>query len=64
MGQYEDWWYLIQNDDGTIQIEHESDYVRVNGLSRTEGSKLYSLDEGLKVAPHDAAKRIREILGL
>ncbi len=63
MGQYEDWWYLVQNEDGTCEIEHEGDHVRVNGLSRTENSIKYSLEDGLKEAPIGAVVKIREILG-
>ncbi|MGR9552285.1 hypothetical protein ACU8MG_03825 [Rhizobium leguminosarum] len=63
LGQYEDWWYLIQNDDGTVEVENEWDHVNVNGLAKNQGAKKYSLEEGMKEAPHNAVSKIKEILG-
>ncbi|MBO9194353.1 hypothetical protein J5277_09570 [Rhizobium sp. 16-449-1b] len=64
LGQYEDWWYLDQKDDGTVEIVNEWDHVSVNGLGKNEGSKSYSLDAGLKEAPHKAVAKIKELLGM
>lgn len=64
LGQYEDWWWLIDNGDGTHSIEHEWDYVQVNGLDKNQNSKVYSLTEGLKEAPHQAITKAKELLGL
>ncbi|WP_374833947.1 hypothetical protein [Paenochrobactrum pullorum] len=64
LGQYEEWWYLIEHDDGTQQIEHRWHNVRVNGLKVDEGSKIYSLADGLKEAPFSASDQIRNILGI
>ncbi|MEE3045155.1 MAG: hypothetical protein VX620_07890 [Pseudomonadota bacterium] len=46
LGQYEDWWYLIEDTDG-MHVLHEWSHVRVNGLSVTEGNKKFSIDEFL-----------------
>lgn len=62
LGQYEDWWYLIHNDDGSIEIENEWDHVAVNGLAKNEGSKRYSLEDGLKEIPATGQAKVKEIL--
>jgi hypothetical protein len=63
LGQNEEWWYLIENDDGSIEIENEWDHVKVNGLAQNKGSKRFSLDDGLKEAPSNAVAKIKELLG-
>lgn len=65
LGQYENWWYLVENDDGTFEVEHEWDDVSINGSSgHSEGSVKYSLDQGLKKAPQGAVDKIKEMLGI
>ncbi|MDX0488829.1 hypothetical protein GOC53_00840 [Sinorhizobium medicae] len=64
LGQHEDWWYLIENDDGSYQIEHEWDHVSTGSSHKSEGSQTFSLEEGLKRVPHNAVEKINEILGI
>ncbi len=65
MGQYEDWWHLDANEDGSHTVRHVWDHVRVNGLARNEGSESYSVEEFLSGDHHDTAKqKVREALNL
>jgi len=64
LGQYEEWWHVIQHDDGSSQIENSWHNVKVNGLSVDKGSKTYSLDDGLRELPAGSVAKAKEILGL
>ncbi|MHC8494524.1 hypothetical protein ACTU44_17670 [Thalassospira sp. SM2505] len=46
LGQYEDWWYLIEDTEG-LHVLHKWNHVRVNGLSVTEGDEKFGIDEFL-----------------
>lgn len=64
LGQHEDWWNLIENEDGSFEIEHEWDHVSVSsGGNNSQGSRRFSLEEGLSKAPAKAVAKIKEILG-
>lgn len=63
MGQYEDWWYLRDNGDGTYHIEHEWDHVSVGNLSKNQGTEVFELEEGLAKAPQKAVEEVRRLLG-
>ena len=56
LGQYEDWWYLIEEDDGNFYVEHEWDHVNVGTLAKNAGSKSYSVEEFLSGDHEPAAK--------
>ena len=45
VSQYEDWWYLIEEDDGSKYVEHQWDHVTVNGLSQDAGTERYKIDD-------------------
>jgi hypothetical protein len=62
LGQHEDWWHLIENDDGSYSIEHEWDHVSTNGGGSNVGERIYSLEEGLQRAPRSAVEKIEVIL--
>ncbi|MDX0623483.1 hypothetical protein CN059_08435 [Sinorhizobium medicae] len=47
VSQYEDWYYLVEEDDGKKYVEHEWDHVTVNGLSQNVGTKRYTVEEFL-----------------
>jgi hypothetical protein len=64
LGQHEDWWYLIENEDGTHQVEHEWDHVSTSSFNKSEGSTVLSLEDGLQKAPHSAVEKIKSILGI
>jgi hypothetical protein len=65
LGQYEDWWYLDQNADGTHTVRHRWDHVTVNGLGKNDGENSYTVDEFLAGDHHGTAKqKLREALGL
>jgi hypothetical protein len=64
LGQYEDWWYLDENADGTQQVHHEWDHVSVRGLARTDDARKYTIEEFLDGDHNHIAKsKLREILG-
>lgn len=63
LGQYEDDWYLVEEDDGTRWVSHEFDHVRVNGLTKTEGQNRIELDDFMKTGHPNAVAKLREILG-
>jgi hypothetical protein len=62
LGQYEDWWYYVVEEDGTARIEHEWNHVKVRGLATNEGSKRYTIEEAMKEAPTAAIEKLRSIL--
>ena len=64
LGQYEDWWWLVQEDDGSVFVDHEWDHVSVNSLAKNDGEIRYSLEDGLRKAPDAAVAKIKAILGL
>lgn len=56
LGQYEDWYYLVENEDGTRHVEHDWDHVTVNGLGKNEGTKTYTVEEFLDGNHYGKAK--------
>lgn len=64
LGQYEDWWYLVEEADGTRYVEHEWDHVAVRGFDKREGSKQIEIDDFLARGHDKAVARLRGILGL
>lgn len=64
MGQYEEWWHLIKHDNGNHEVENSWHNVKVNGLTVDKGSKIYSLEDGMREAPSTAEDKIKQILGL
>ncbi|WP_407976884.1 hypothetical protein ACJKIH_14700 [Brucella pseudogrignonensis] len=64
LGQYEEWWYLIEHEDGTQEIEKKWHDTKVNGLKTNSGSKVYSLEDGLREAPARAVDEVKSKLGL
>ena len=63
LGQYEDDWYLVEDDDGTKWVSHEIDHVRVNGLQKTEGQTRIEIEDFLKGGHPKAVEKLKEILG-
>lgn len=64
LGQYEDWWNLLENEDGSVQIEHEWDHVSTGSSNSSRGTTVYPLSEGLQHAPARAVEKVKEILKL
>ena len=58
LGQYVDTWYLLEHTGEDVKVEK----VTANQERRIETKKLYSLEEGLKVAPEQALVMIRMTL--
>lgn len=61
LGQYEDWWYLI-DEGGERYVSHEWDHVRVNGGDTNQGSTRIELDEFLKSGNDKAVARLKELI--
>jgi hypothetical protein len=64
LGQHEDWWYLVEADDGTHHVEHEWDHVSVGSGNKSEGTTRHSIEYALKNAPTKAVAKLKELLGL
>jgi hypothetical protein len=64
LGQTEDWWYFVTEDDGTHCVEHEWSYVDPYGKSPgSEGSKKIPVNEFLASGEAPGLKaRVREEL--
>lgn len=63
MAQYEDWWYLVEEEDGTKYVEHEWDHVRVGDLSKNSGTERLQVDEFLAANHNGAAQEaLRKLL--
>ncbi|MFH5773578.1 hypothetical protein ACHFJ0_04950 [Paracoccus sp. NGMCC 1.201697] len=62
MGQYETWWYLLENDDGSFSLLHEWDSVTVGTLAHTKGKEELSLEDGFSKAPEKARVEIARFL--
>lgn len=63
MGQYETWWSVIVHEDGTHEIEHEWDDVKVGSGEHSAGSRTYPLEEGLRRAPSRAREEYERMFG-
>lgn len=64
LGQYEDWWYLVEEDGKEPYVEHEWDHAKVGSGGKTEGTTRHSIDEALKLAPHKAVEELKSRLKL
>jgi hypothetical protein len=64
LGQYERWWYLNKHDDGTYTVTSEWDDVSTNGGDHSSGEQEMSVEDALKIAPHEAVTKIKELLNL
>lgn len=62
LGQYEDWWYLV-DEDGEKYVLHEWDHVRVNGGEKNDGSERLEITDFLKTGNNKAVARLRELIG-
>jgi hypothetical protein len=62
LGKYEDWWYLVVNEDGTHNVEHKWDHASTNGGGSSVGEETYSLYEAMTEAPASAVEKIRALL--
>lgn len=62
LGQHEDWYYLVDNQDGTRHVEYEWDHVSVNGGNKSEGTKTYPLDEFLGGGKATAIAKLKSLL--
>ena len=62
LGQYEDWWYLVEKDDGSKHIEHEWDHVAVRGFDKREGSEIIAIEKFLESGPDKAVTKLKELL--
>lgn len=56
MAENEDWWYLVDGDNGEKLVEHEWDHVRINGLARNSGSNTYTIQAFLDGDHNSTAK--------
>ena len=62
-GQSEDWWALVEEDDGTKYVEHDWNNVSVNGsAAKSQGTERYTVEEALLKAPHGAVSRLKKAL--
>ncbi|WP_256809157.1 hypothetical protein [Bradyrhizobium sp. Bra64] len=64
LGQNEDWWYFVANDDGSRHIEHEWSYVDAHGKGKdSAGTKKLTVEEFLK-DNHNAAAvgKVKELM--
>lgn len=62
LSQYEDWWYLVVEDDGTTYIEHEWDHVNVNGFAKNADSERIEPSDYFKLSGDALDARIAELL--
>lgn len=63
MGQNEDWWTLIQDDDGTTFVRHSWSYTKINGLTTNSGSKDIPASEYFGLTGEALDAKIAELLG-
>lgn len=64
VSQYEDWWYLVEEEDGSKWVEHEWDHVTLNGLAHNAGTKRYTVDDFLGGSHYYGAQSaLKEHLG-
>ena len=62
MIQKEDWWYLDEADDGVFTVVHSWSYTPLDRRQGDHGEEVYTLEEGLRLAPAEAEARIEDIL--
>jgi len=62
LGQYEDWWYLVQSDGQEPYVEHEWDHVSVGSGDHRQGTDKMSVDQALEKAPYAASEALRKLL--
>lgn len=62
LGQYEDWWDLFQQEDGSFVVRHKWDHVRVGTLQADRGENISTASQSdIQKAREDpeAAARIQ-----
>lgn len=65
LSQYEDWYYLVEEEDGNKYVEHDWDHVTVGDLSQNVGTKRYTVEEFLRGDHYTGAQTaLEKLLGL
>lgn len=62
LGQYEDWYYLVENDEGVRHVEYEWDHVNVNGGAKSEGTTKQTVEEFLSGGKATAIDKLKTLL--
>ncbi|TRC78528.1 hypothetical protein FJV80_24610 [Mesorhizobium sp. WSM4310] len=62
LGQHEDWYYLVDNEDGSRHVEYEWDHVSVNGGGKSEGTRRFTLNDFLGGGKATAISKLKALL--
>ena len=62
LGEHEDWWTLIEHDDGSHHVEHDWDRKDAPAGDRAKGPDTLTVDQTLMIAPLAVTARLRSVL--